>query len=384
MLDQALHASIIKLSLAYTLLGAFIFTIIVTCGSLIGLVRFVNPTQQARLFTALIVELVTICLGTFVNILNLDPRTVQKDIQGPVLAQLAHAEASTQQIADKLNASVLDGLRPEAAALARLLIEKARVNDIDLRLVSGYRSKEQQEELYARGRTEPGVVVTNARVSVHNTGLAFDVGVFTDGHFGGDDQGYRVVGALGKQVGLLWGGDWKVARDLPHFETETARLVLREWKSDASHNRTPDPSSRSTVSDFSLAAPRRASGMPDSPADTADEVFTEMAKHFDPDAARDVSAVYQYDLTGSNGGRYSVSIDRGKFSIAKGVHASPNITITMDANDYLDMVKGKLTFQTAFMSGKLKIAGDMGLAMKMNELFPPNPLPQGTPANGRP
>ena len=46
------------------------------------------------------------------------------------------------------------------------------------------------------------------------------------------------------------------------------------------------------------------------------------------------------------------------------------LTITMAASDYLDMVNGKLNPQMAFMSGKLKIAGDMGLAMKMQQLFP--------------
>ena len=53
-----------------------------------------------------------------------------------------------------------------------------------------------------------------------------------------------------------------------------------------------------------------------------------------------------------------------------GAHASPHITLTMAASDYLDLVNGKLNPQMAFMSGKLKIAGDMGLAMKMAQLFP--------------
>jgi len=43
--------------------------------------------------------------------------------------------------------------------------------------------------------------------------------------------------------------------------------------------------------------------------------------------------------------------------------------MTMAAQDYVDMISGKLNGQMAFMSGKLKIAGDMGLAMKMQSLF---------------
>ena len=55
----------------------------------------------------------------------------------------------------------------------------------------------------------------------------------------------------------------------------------------------------------------------------------------------------------------------------EGAHASPNITITMASKDYLDLVNGKLNGQMAFMSGKLKIKGDMSLAMKLQSLFKP-------------
>lgn len=103
---------------------------------------------------------------------------------------------------------------------------------------------------------------------------------------------------------------------------------------------------------------------------TIPEVFKEMPNRFKADAAKGMKAVYQFDLTGDGGGKYSLAIDDGKLTVGEGLHASPNITITMAANDYLDMVGGKLNPQMAFMSGKLKIAGDMGLAMKMQQLFP--------------
>ena len=50
-------------------------------------------------------------------------------------------------------------------------------------------------------------------------------------------------------------------------------------------------------------------------------------------------------------------------------HEKPNITISMKESDYLDMINGKLNGQMAFMTGKLKIAGDMGLALKLQSLF---------------
>ncbi len=57
--------------------------------------------------------------------------------------------------------------------------------------------------------------------------------------------------------------------------------------------------------------------------------------------------------------------------VQTGAHASPNITISMKESDYLDMINGKLNEQMAFMSGKLKITGDMGLAMRLQGLFTP-------------
>lgn len=52
-----------------------------------------------------------------------------------------------------------------------------------------------------------------------------------------------------------------------------------------------------------------------------------------------------------------------------GKHPSPNTTITMNQQDFLEMINGRLNGQMAFMSGRLKIAGDMGLALKLQGLF---------------
>ena len=69
--------------------------------------------------------------------------------------------------------------------------------------------------------------------------------------------------------------------------------------------------------------------------------------------------------------QYHFHIANESIEVQMGAHASPNITITMKESDYLDMVNGKLNGQMAFMSGKLKIAGDMGLALRLQNLFSP-------------
>ncbi len=111
-------------------------------------------------------------------------------------------------------------LLPVVQPFARALYFKARGNGITIEIINGLRTFQEQDALYARGRTRPGLIVTNARAgqSVHNYGLAFDVGVFEGNRYLGDSPKYKAVGALGLELGLEWGGDWKTFVDQPHFQ----------------------------------------------------------------------------------------------------------------------------------------------------------------------
>ena len=108
--------------------------------------------------------------------------------------------------------------------LARSLIAAAATAGISIKVISGTRTYEEQDALYAQGRTKPGRIVTNARggYSNHNFGVAFDIGVFEGGRYLDESPAYKAVGALGKQLGLEWGGDWKNIQDEPHFELRPA------------------------------------------------------------------------------------------------------------------------------------------------------------------
>jgi putative sterol carrier protein len=99
------------------------------------------------------------------------------------------------------------------------------------------------------------------------------------------------------------------------------------------------------------------------------QAFELMPSRFNKEAAKGLTAVYQFDLSGEGGGKWQVSIKDQTVDVKEGQHPSPNITISMTAQDYLDMVSGKLNGQVAFMSGKLRISGDMGLALRMQSLF---------------
>ena len=102
---------------------------------------------------------------------------------------------------------------------------------------------------------------------------------------------------------------------------------------------------------------------------TVKETFELMPGRFKPERAAGVSAVIQYEITGEGGGTWSATVKDGTCAVKEGAAASPSLTLTMSAQDWLDMLGGKLSGQMAFMSGKLKLKGDMGLAMKIPAMF---------------
>ena len=104
---------------------------------------------------------------------------------------------------------------------------------------------------------------------------------------------------------------------------------------------------------------------------TPKEIFDAMAEAFtaDPNKAEGVTAVYQFVITGDNGGKWFADTTGDTPNIGEGEHDNPNVTITCADQDFVDIKSGKLNGQMAFMTGKLKIAGDMGLAMKLQKII---------------
>ena len=102
---------------------------------------------------------------------------------------------------------------------------------------------------------------------------------------------------------------------------------------------------------------------------TVKETFEAMPARFKPERAQGVKAVIQYDITGEGGVTCHVEIADGTCMLKEGAAAAPNLTLIMAAQDWLDMLAGKLNGQAAFMSGKLKHKGDMSLLMKLPSMF---------------
>jgi putative sterol carrier protein len=92
-------------------------------------------------------------------------------------------------------------------------------------------------------------------------------------------------------------------------------------------------------------------------------------KAFLPDVAKGVNTVIQYRLTGEESGDYIVTIQEGKCTVAEGISPAPLMTLTADGKDFKDVLLGRANGMQYFMMGKIKLAGDLNLAMKLTTFF---------------
>ena len=112
-------------------------------------------------------------------------------------------------------------LTPYAQRKAREWLRKCREAGINVKIICGTRTYEEQADLYAKGRTAPGKKVTNARpgYSWHNFGVAWDFVVFdANGQPLWDSPLMDRCGRIGEELGLEWGGSWKSFKDTPHLQ----------------------------------------------------------------------------------------------------------------------------------------------------------------------
>jgi len=151
---------------------------------------------------------------------------------------LGRPPAASAQVDERSERTIVT-LQPEVRPYARALVLKAAALGITIKVISGLRTYDEQNALYAQGRAKPGRIVTNARggFSNHNFGIAFDIGVFRGATYVPESPQYKVVGALGAELGLEWGGNWTSLKDEPHFQLRPAwargseREMLAEMRS---------------------------------------------------------------------------------------------------------------------------------------------------------
>lgn len=149
------------------------------------------------------------------------------DLIKQIFASLFPKKANTPSIPDPvmpeptlmITNNKIKVLYPRIWERCQKLINKIKEQSLDADIFMSFRSFDEQAKLYAKGRTEPGAIVTNSKpgYSFHNYGLALDVVFKKDGKWSWDQaHDWALLGKLGKELGFNWGGDW--GWDKPHFE----------------------------------------------------------------------------------------------------------------------------------------------------------------------
>jgi putative sterol carrier protein len=105
--------------------------------------------------------------------------------------------------------------------------------------------------------------------------------------------------------------------------------------------------------------------------ETIHDMIAGMALAFNAEAAGDLEAVVQFDITDEEPGDYYLTISEGICKAYEGKHEEPTVTIKTPADVWLKISRGEMNGASAFMMGKFKVSGKMDLLMKMAKLFSP-------------
>ena len=105
------------------------------------------------------------------------------------------------------------------------------------------------------------------------------------------------------------------------------------------------------------------------PDPTISEFMARMGSALVPEKAAGIDAAIQIKLTGAQAADWVATIKDGKCTLALGTAPEAKLTVSADSADFVKIFSGQLDGMQAFMQGKLKVAGDMSLAMKLMGLF---------------
>lgn len=104
---------------------------------------------------------------------------------------------------------------------------------------------------------------------------------------------------------------------------------------------------------------------------TPEQIFALMPEHFNAAAAAGLDTVVQIVLTGGQPVARHIVIRGRRCEVRDGEHPKPGATITLSADDFVDLALGKLEAQAAYMQGRLRVSGDLALAIRLVAVFPP-------------
>jgi putative sterol carrier protein len=108
-----------------------------------------------------------------------------------------------------------------------------------------------------------------------------------------------------------------------------------------------------------------------SPEDSTPQgVFDAMRESFQPAKAKGVHARYQWDLSGPNGGEWWIDVNDGTYKMGKGKIDYPSVTFIAKDKDWVAICHDQISGTWAYMTGRLKVHGNQGIARKLGEMFP--------------
>jgi putative sterol carrier protein len=97
------------------------------------------------------------------------------------------------------------------------------------------------------------------------------------------------------------------------------------------------------------------------------EFFDGLESRVDATRTAGMNNTYAFDIAGA--GQWRVAVEDGRVSVTEGPAPDADCTITSSAENFERIVAGELNPTSAYMTGKLKVKGDMGAAMKLQKLF---------------
>jgi len=103
---------------------------------------------------------------------------------------------------------------------------------------------------------------------------------------------------------------------------------------------------------------------------TPQNVFDAMRGSFQPAKAKGVHVSYQWDLSGPNGGEWWIEVNDGTYKMGKGKIDHPSVTFIAKDKDWVAICHDQLSGTWAYVTGRLKVRGDQGIARKLGEMFP--------------
>lgn len=102
---------------------------------------------------------------------------------------------------------------------------------------------------------------------------------------------------------------------------------------------------------------------------TVQQVFEGMPQAFRTEMAGEDNLVFQFHITGEQAGDWWVCVENGQCTVGQGVLDQPTVSLTMKDQNWVAMASGQLSGAKAFMTGKLKLKGDLLAAQKLGTYF---------------